>query len=525
MTQTDDEFTKGITMAKSKHNMNGQSIYGEYTPFILNAAKQLTENARTLRNGVLRTLDDPRRSIPDECGFPAEDSYIEPIWYQSQYEINPIAARAIEAKPREMWQVQPKVFEVEDAAVSTPFEEAWDRLGRTLRGKSWYQDEEGNPIVDYWIRADIESRIGQYALIYLGFDDIINGGNPSQPVTEGSATKLLYMRVIPEVNAPISRLDRSPGPRYGQPLEYTITFNDSGYNQSSGIVPIETQTSTVHYTRVIHIAEGAEVLARPVLCSIREQILGLRKLYAASPEGYWKACLTILAAETHPQLGGDVDINTSDMKDMFENMMNGLQRYGVFSGMSLKSIAPSVVDPTPHIKSLIEAICIRLGIPMRIFMGSERGELASSQDDVAWNDRLKERQMNYATPRIIVPFVDRLIWSGVLPEPKGYSVWWPDLTSQSDQEKAQVASTRTNALVSYVQGGVEALVPPLDFLTRIMGMDDEEAQAVLDSATEAPQDDGLEQPTEGTDDEEQPTEGRPNTDTDPASEDERGGST
>jgi len=105
-------------------------------------------------------------------------------------------------------------------------------------------------------------------------------------------------------------------------------------------------------------------------------------------------------------------------------------------------MAPTVVDPTAQIAVQIEAICIKLGIPIRIFKGSERGELASSQDDAAWNDRLRLRQMYYITPRIVIPFIDRLIMLGVLSEPVGYSVTWDDLESTTKADKARIPSTR-----------------------------------------------------------------------------------
>ena len=62
-------------------------------------------------------------------------------------------------------------------------------------------------------------------------------------------------------------------------------------------------------------------------------------------------------------------------------------------------------------------------------------------------------------------------------------MFWPDISSQTAAEKAGVAATRTQALASYVAGGVEALVPPHPYLTLVLGMTDDEAQAVLDEAT------------------------------------------
>jgi hypothetical protein len=83
---------------------------------------------------------------------------------------------------------------------------------------------------------------------------------------------------------------------------------------------------------------------------------------------------------------------------------------------------------------------------------------------------------------LIVPFIDRLIAVGILPEPEEYTVVWPDTEAMSDQEKAAVASTKTAALAQYVQGGVESLIAPVDYLTKILNFTDEETKAVLETA-------------------------------------------
>lgn len=118
-------------------------------------------------------------------------------------------------------------------------------------------------------------------------------------------------------------------------------------------------------------------------------------------------------------------------------------------------------------------------------MGSERGELASSQDDAAWNDRLRERQNGYITPRVIVPFVNRLINLGVLPKPDKLKVSWPDVTSQTNQERANAALTITQAMAQYWGNSMMGLIPPLDYLTRIVGMNEDEAVAILENVKSA----------------------------------------
>ena len=194
---------------------------------------------------------------------------------------------------------------------------------------------------------------------------------------------------------------------------------------------------------------------------------------------------TILSGETNPQLGGDVKIDEKGIGEQMSRIRERLKRHILSAGMTWKTLAPQVSDPTPFKDSAIEAICILGGYPIRVFKGSERGELASSQDDSKFNDRLRHRQKFTLTPKMIVPFVDRLIQMKVLPVPKGYSVVWPDLESDTDGEKAKTALTIMQAWGAYVSQNVEAVMPPHYAATEVFHMDIEKVNEMIEQAQSA----------------------------------------
>ena len=211
---------------------------------------------------------------------------------------------------------------------------------------------------------------------------------------------------------------------------------------------------------------------------------------------YWKGAFPGYSIETNPNLPGEIEIDLAQTKEEIEKLFNGLQRWMALQDVSAKSLAPQVVDPTPQIDTQLEAICVRLATPKRIFTGSERGELASSQDIRTWNGRVMGRQRGYLTPRLIVPLIDRLIYCKVLPQPVSYDVEWPDLNSLTPEEQATIAVHRTEALAKYVMGGVEALVPPSDFLIRVLGFEPEDAEEIIEAAIKTTQDEMLSMPKE-----------------------------
>jgi hypothetical protein len=295
--------------------------------------------------------------------------------------------------------------------------------------------------------------------------------------------QLTFLRPYDECLVQIAAFEQDKtNPRFGQPTEYTITQTDTS-TQTEGSTSVSFTSGTIHWSRVIHLADNlgaSEVFGVPRMQPVYNRLYDLRKLYSGSAEMYWKGAFPGYAVQTNPQKSGEVEIDLSSMRTEMEKMFNGLQRWVGLEDLEVNSLAPQVSDPTPQIDTQIEAICIRLGIPKRVFTGSERGQLASSQDRSTWLSRLSARQNNYLSPRVIVPFVDRLIQVGVLPQPKSYSIVWPDLESLTEEEQATVAVKRTEALAKYVQSGSEVTLHPMDFLVRILGMSQDEATKVLE---------------------------------------------
>ncbi len=320
------------------------------------------------------------------------------------------------------------------------------------------------------------------------------GGDAEQRTEEmpgrpGDGNKLIYLKVFDETLAQITRYEKDPtNPRFGQPQIYRLTFNDPRHNQSSA-AGLPVATSHVHWSRVIHYTDTSrcnDVLGYPRMQQLFKRIIDALKTYAAAGEGFWQQCFSMLSIETNPNLGGDVQIDHKGIRGQLANLRNRLQRHLVLAGATAKTLPPTVNDPTPFINVFIEVICIFLGCPVRVFKGSERGELASSQDDSSWNDRLRHRQMFVLTPKLMVPFINRLIQCKVLPEPKdGFHITWPDLEALSDKDKAAIAQQLTAAMSAYVSGQCENIMTPFYFLTEVCKIDREMAEEIIEAAQQA----------------------------------------
>jgi hypothetical protein len=428
----------------------------------------LVRNVMTSRESWLRKWLDPRRDIDAECGHPADISIED---YKKAYTRGDVAARVVSAYPEETWSTEPEVFETEDIS-ETVFEKAWKELNARLN------------VFAYLERIDVLSGIGRYGILLLGLDD---GAALSQEIGPASGVQrnLLYLRPLDESLVNIESLDNNlTSPRFGRPLEYSIDFVDSENTVLATSGNITAQK--VHWSRVIHVADNrvnSEILGAPRMERVINRLLDLKKISGGSGEMFWKGGFPGLSLESHPTGDEAVEFDADATKEQMEAYMNGLQRYLATVGMTARSLSVQVADPRPHIEMQLKLIATAIGIPWRILIGSEAAQLASEQDIRLWNQRLNRRRQQYVTPFIIKPFVDQLILLGVLPEPPGgYQVHWTDLNSPSDQDQAIVAEKKTNALAKYAQSGADALIPPFHYLTLILGMSEEEANAIVNEA-------------------------------------------
>jgi hypothetical protein len=148
------------------------------------------------------------------------------------------------------------------------------------------------------------------------------------------------------------------------------------------------------------------------------------------------------------------------------------------------------------------------GIPKRQLIGSERGELASSQDESNFLGTVAGRQEHDAEPGILRPVLDRLIATGVLPEPEGgsYTVEWPSLFELTEEEQSQVALNLAQALKNAAPMGDPGTFLDDEQILRFIDAPDEIIDEVREQLDDMPDDDDIEEPPEPPADDEDETD-------------------
>lgn len=391
------------------------------------------------------------RNLYTALGYKKNLSYAD---YEQRYRRGDISKRFVEIFPKSTWASGCEIIEVQDPKKWTPFEKA-----------CWNLDQK----VHFWnafLRTDILAGLEEYAVLFIGAP-----GAPDKAMSQGDGTfdGIGYLMPYRKGNAQIQQIDTNIySPRFGQPEYYTLTFTPEGVSSAANA----STTRRVHWTRVIHIAHNlleSNISGSPELEDIWNRLDDLDKVVGGGSEAFWKTVFPGMQLDVDKEMDLDPDAKEELSKqiDEFESSMRRVFRT---RGIKANMLDVSTVDFSGQMHALLDIMCATKGIPKRIFIGSERGELASTQDKASWDDEIDDRRTQFAWPRVVKPFIDRLIEFNYLPKPEeenGYSVQWPERTKMTPTDRAVIAQRL--ASINKQMGTVT--VVPSEIREHVMGWD------------------------------------------------------
>jgi len=402
---------------------------------------------------------DGERNLYEALGYKQTLAFDD---YASRYGRQDIAGAVIDKPIETAFKDGFEVFE--GLADDTPLEKAWRNLEETYNLTSVFE------------RVAKLASIGEYGIIFLGFDDVGTRNDLQRPSTVKNK-KLLYIKPLSQGSAQIHSWEkRSNNQRFGLPVLYNVTIGEPGSDATSDVL--------VHYSRVVHVVRNiteSEVDGRPELKRVYNRLQDIEKLVGGSAEMFWKGA--------RPGYQGKVDSDfmlTDPMKETLQSQVDeyehNLRRIFMNEGISLEALTPQVESPKDHLTVQLTMISIETGIPKRILEGSERGELASTQDVNAWRDLITAIRGKWLEPSIIRPFITLCQKYNILPpsKPKGYKVKWPDLWAPSDKEKADIGRIRSQALSYYEKNPLAKDTIPVELFYRyFLGLRQEDIDYML----------------------------------------------
>lgn len=349
---------------------------------------------------------------------------ITPEMLLDKYNRQDIAASLIDKPADALWTNPPTVKGPDD------FTNAWKEL--TSKNDIW------SPL----LRADKLLGIYPYVVLLLGME-----GNVESAAK--NAKNLFYLQPFGSSSAEITGLysDISKS-TFGKPSKYTIKYADQFAGAKIASV---TKTLDVHESRcVLFTNEPLEsnLSGSPRLLKGYNLLEDLIKITGGSAETFWLTANRGMQVDVDK----DMDLTSSDaeaLTDELDEFQHQLRRYIRTRGVKVNVLGSDVADPRGVFDVLISLLSGTYGIPQRILLGSEAGQLASEQDRANWADAVVARRTTFAEPCILRPLIERLINCGILPSHNNQLTFeWPDAFHLSPLEKAQTMAQTARAVVN-----------------------------------------------------------------------------
>lgn len=349
-----------------------------------------------------------QRDIDEALGYNTAPTLED---YLLMYARRGLAATIIDAPAKTTWRRPPEI-----ESPYPEFNRQWTKLATRLKAFCFLE------------RADRLAGIGRYSVLLIG----VKGVQLSRPLVKVSSPQdIIYLSAFGEGDVEVHKyVESTNNARFGLPESYKIDLGP-------GRARVE-----VHWSHILHVAENLlwdEVYGEPRLQKVFNRLQDLDKIVGSSAEGYWQAASRGFAIS--PKAGFELsDASLADAREAWEDFVHGLHRVVATEGLDHKELSGTIVDPGPAFEVVISLISGKTGIPKRILLGSERGDLASSQDEANWLGKIAERQQHFAEPLLLRPLVDRFISVGALPNGHPYEVRWPSLFELNKVDKARVHS-------------------------------------------------------------------------------------
>jgi hypothetical protein len=436
------------------------------------AVKQQVISEILSRNGLSRRLGyqyGDKRKVYKALGYPEEgDLTFE--YYYNKYDRQDFASAVIDRPCDATWRGDIVIKEVDTLTKESKLNKAWKSIEQTFGLKKRLN------------KVDKLCDLGRYSVLMLGLDDVKEIKDFQNPVA-GGTRKLLYVKQVAESEADVHTWDDNPkSPRYGLPVLYRIRSGTAQTVGSTTTTIEEYRDLTVHYSRIIHYVSGnltSEVYGVSKLKKIINRLVDLEKILGGDAEMFWRGArpgYTATAKEDY-ELGTEEEAALMEELDKYEH---DLRRFIVAKGIDIAALEQQLSDPLNHIDAQLQAISAQTGIPKRILIGSERGELASSQDRDQWKELILTRQEEHAEPTILRPFINRLMEYKILPFSDNYTIIWDDVFAPSEADKAKIGKERAGALKDYTDSPVaSSMLPPAMALKHILGLNDDQVEEIM----------------------------------------------
>ena len=356
--------------------------------------------------------------------------------FVAKYLAQDVARRVIDKPVEDTWTDAPII------EGANGFKEAWDTLVKE------------HDIYHHLAKVDKFAGLGAFALLVIGIDDGRRLSDPVIHVAGGTRHKIIYLQPYLEGSCAVETYDTNENsPRFGKPLTYRVSPGDvrSVLQAGSGNTLRERTAFIVHYTRVLHLADNT--LENPIfgysrLRAVNNILDDILKVAGGSAETFWLAANRGLQVDVDKEMELDPD-DAELLSQEIEEYQHQLRRVIRTRGVKVHNLGSDIADPRGAFAVLVSLLSAATGIPQRVLMGAEAGQLASQQDRANWAIVLASRIALWAEPTVLKPFIKTLVGMNVLPDPGiSLKVTWPETFKMNPLERGQTSAQQARSITN-----------------------------------------------------------------------------
>lgn len=378
----------------------------------LNDARIARARAMAFNPGM--GLDSKRSTAWCEYGFKEELTFDD---LYKLYRRGGIAYGAVNKLVGLCWKTNPEVIEG-DADDDTRKETAWERSNkRVFTHRFWRSFAE----------ADKRRLVGRWSALLLHVRD---GKKWNEPVTRGRG-----LAKISPVWASALRVSKRDNDGNITMWQYTETQADGN--------PVQRD---IHPDRVFTIGDMSDD-AIGFLEPGYNACVSLEKVEGGSGESFLKNAARQLNVNFEKEidfnnLASLYGVSVSDLQDKFNEAAVEVNRGNdvllTTQGASVTPLVTAVADPGPTYDVNLQTFAASVDMPVKIIVGMQTGERASSEDQKYMNARCQSRRQDLSFD--IEDLVDKLIVLRIVTLIAEKTVVWDDLTEATGGEKLDNAA-------------------------------------------------------------------------------------
>lgn len=392
---------------------------GQLSEMITNSVRRLTE----MFPGY---FGQTKHNYKADFGWPEHLNFRH---MYGMYVRNGLAKAAVHKTATKTWEDWPKLVN-DPSDNDNPLEKSVSRHLKRLR--AWQKMAE----------ADRRAMVGGYSALVLRFADNKRFDEPVGNVA--GITSLVEIVVAWAEQLTVAEWDGDvTSETYGSPKMFQ--FNEIEVSENRSTNP-KVRSFMVHPSRVVIWSSDGTVHGRPLLEAGYNDLIDMEKIKGAGGEGFWKnakaapvlevdkdASLREMAAAMGVEEDGILDA----MNQQVENYAKGFDKLLMLQGIQAKPMNVQLSVPESFFMVALMSFAASVEIPLKILVGSQSGERASTEDAREWAQTTNARRVNHVIP-LVEAFIDTLELAGALSGE--WTVSWTDLTKATVSEKLELAA-------------------------------------------------------------------------------------